>query len=699
MAYQSLYRKYRPQTFSDVVGQGPVVRTLQNALLSGRIAHGYLFTGTRGTAKTTIARLLAKALNCESQDRPVAEPCNACEACAAITSGACIDVIELDAASHRGVADIEEVRRAVGFGPMQYRYKVFIIDEAHQLSSDAKDAFLKTLEEPPASVVFILATTEPQAIPITIRSRCQQFDFKRGSLTEITARLEYVLSRENVAHTPEAVTLVARGAEGSYRDALSLLEQVLAYSPERIDTADVEAVLGALDASQRGRLFTTLVERDAAGALALAGEILDAGKEARTLLRALAAHLRDLLLVRIGGPAAAAQLTPDEVATLQPQARLLAPPQLLRALDLVNEAQSEMRWNNQHRLLVELTLLKLMALDTTAPTVEHAPAPIVFATASPKPTPPKPAPPIASAPTAPPPPVPVAAAPTLPDEPEPDRDDETLPTGFFSDDATIDDEDDYEPAPAPLVAAPPVAEPLLLTDEDDDAPRADDAEEPEHNDGMSLFEEVAVAPEPAVGAPEPEPVATDPRITLETVQRAWPRFLHDAEQISMQAAVMMAAAIPTAVQGTTIVLTFSVRANYELMSLPKKQEFVRRLLARSLGLDSDTVPVRFALDPHAGAAPQRSIAREKVRLDPGQRLDAHLRGTASAEPDPQTPSAAPPFTPTPAPRAAEPRPPRPTPAPDRPDAAAAARARNTTALAEPLVQEALSVFGGDVVDD
>lgn len=379
MAYQSLYRKYRPQTFGDVVGQGHVVRTLQNALATGRIAHGFLFTGTRGTAKTTVARLLAKALNCQSANHPVPEPCNVCASCVAITSGASIDVIEMDAASHRGVADIEEVRKAVGYGPMELRYKVFIIDEAHQLSSDAKDAFLKTLEEPPPQVAFILATTEPQSIPITIRSRCQQFDFKRGSLAEIASRLRYVLDREGVTYTPDAVNLVARGAEGSYRDSLSLLEQVLAFSPKHVTANDVNAVLGSLDADTLVQVVEAVYRRDAPTAFALAGELLDAGKEARTLLRTLSAHFRDLMLVSVGGPAVAQELSPDDVARLQEHACYFTPTQIMRAMDILNEAQGETRWNNQHRLLVELAFLKLMSLGDT-PSAPLLTAPIVFAT-------------------------------------------------------------------------------------------------------------------------------------------------------------------------------------------------------------------------------------------------------------------------------------------------------------------------------
>ena len=382
MAYQSLYRKYRPQNFHDVMGQGHVVRTLQNALASGRIAHGYLFTGTRGTAKTTMARLLAKALNCESAGHPVTEPCNVCEACLSITQGSATDVIELDAASHRGVADIEEVRKQVGYGPMSLRYKVFIIDEAHQLSSDAKDAFLKTLEEPPANVVFVLATTEPQAIPITIRSRCQQFDFKRGSLTEITTRLQQVLDEEGITFSPEALTLIARGAEGSYRDSLSLLEQVLAFSENHIDVESVNTVLGSLDSVMLERVILAIASGNAPEGFTLAGELLDAGKEARTLLKTLSLHFRDLLLVSVGGPAVASELTAEEVGRLQAQARHFTTSQMTTAIDILSEAQQETRWNNQHRLLVEMAFLKLMTLQvrdkTSGATATLQTAPIVF---------------------------------------------------------------------------------------------------------------------------------------------------------------------------------------------------------------------------------------------------------------------------------------------------------------------------------
>jgi DNA polymerase III delta subunit len=301
---------------------------------------------------------------------------------------------------------------------MEMRFKVFIIDEAHQLSSDAKDAFLKTLEEPPSNVVFVLATTEPQAIPITIRSRCQQFDFKRGSLQEIASRLRYVLECEGVSYTEAALSLIARGAEGSYRDSLSLLEQVLAFSPGRITPADVDAVLGTLDGEMLARVTEAVAHKDAPTAFALAGQLLDAGKEARTLLRTLSAHFRDLLLVTVGGPAVAQEMTQDEVKSLQAEQRAcrFSPQMLLRAMETLNEAQGETRWNNQHRLLVELTFLKLMTHDGppaaagaaafALPHVQFTAAPIVFPDSVPAAEPriytPLPSAPLPSAPLPPP---------------------------------------------------------------------------------------------------------------------------------------------------------------------------------------------------------------------------------------------------------------------------------------------------------
>ena len=670
MAYQSLYRKYRPQTFADVVGQGHVTRTLQNAIASGRIAHGYLFTGTRGTAKTTVARLLAKALNCESSDKPVAEPCNQCPACLSITSGGNIDVIEMDAASHRGVADIEEVRKSVGYGPMELRYKVFIIDEAHQLSSDAKDAFLKTLEEPPPNVVFILATTEPQAIPITIRSRCQQFDFKRGSLADITGRLSYVLKCEGVSFTPDAVAMVARGAEGSYRDSLSLLEQVLAFSPERLNAADVHQVLGTLDAEALHKVVDAVAQRDAPTLFALAGEMLDAGKEARTILRALIAHFRDLLLVSIGGPAVAAELTPDEIPALQDQMRAFSPPQIMQAMDVLNEAQSETRWNNQQRFLIERTFLKLLTLGAS-PATPIQTAPIVFAAAPVK------QPEMAAEVPLIAPPVPMTAPPIAPPRPAPAPE----PKEVIADDAALELPADYFAEPEDASDEDAIDESDLLDEADEETPVSSvttetdsseilidapddraDAEPPDNSPG--LFDMAVPDDEPDAGddtmdfdrggdapAPTPtrpvsppaaliEPIAEEAVIadrrpanppvlpaapdkepnlfTLEMVMQIWPHFMADASRISKKTQMMMAQALPTEVSGATLVIVFSNRAALDMMSDPKGTDFVRKLLLRRLGIEKLTL--RFALSESALPPPVRQQTKKIVK-DPIAALD------------------------------------------------------------------------------
>jgi len=668
MAYQSLYRKYRPQTFADVVGQGHVVRTLQNALQSGRIAHGFLFTGTRGTAKTTVARLLAKCLNCESGSEPVPEPCNHCDACLAIAAGSCIDVVEMDAASHRGVADIEEVRKAVGYGPMQYRTKVFIIDEAHQLSSDAKDAFLKTLEEPPPGVVFILATTEPQSIPITIRSRCQQFDFKRGSLSEIAGRLKTVADAEDVSIAPEALHRIARAAEGSYRDSLSLLEQVLAFCDRTVTSADVDTVLGALGADHLARLVSAMAAHDTAVALELASDFTDSGKEVRTVLRAVASHLRDLLLLRAGADPSSIGIASDEHNILKQTAGQFSTERLLGAIDMVNAALSDLRWNNQHRLLLEITFVKLTSrfVDrdpdvASAPRVEPTRAASAVAP-PPRPapvSPPQPSPTVVSvAPTSPPPATLAASA--TPQAPPTTR-------------AGLDPEEDIEDLGP-----------------DQDGPGLFDILEPAPSGSPSRAAEPAPEAVPSAGSalPEPRPSAfpppdtqSAPEFSLDDVLRIWPLFLDEAGKFSKQAQVFLTAARPTSVDSGVVVITFSNRANCEMMQQQKQQEFIRRMLGRSLGAASGSVPVRLVVDD--GLQPvARQSRTSKPRHNALAALDALELSPEQPESRPvETPSAPPPPSVVVKPTA-----------PVAPDPPAENVADN------PLVQDILSTFGGTIID-
>jgi len=371
MPYVSLYRKYRSQSFADVMGQDHVTKTLQNAIRLGKVAHAYLFCGTRGTGKTTTARLLAKALNCEKG--PSENPCNECAACTAITGGSAIDVIELDAASHRGVKDVEQIRDNVKFPPMELRYKVYIIDEAHQLSGDAKDAFLKTLEEPPPHAVFVLATTEPQSIPATIRSRCQQFDFRRGSLRDIRDRLRFVASGEGIEAEDSALDLIATNAEGSWRDAISLLEQVMSYTDAAITMDDVHVVLGTVTQDFLFQLVDALADGDPRGAFQAAAEVVESGKDIQQLLKSAAQHLRNLLVASVSKDLG--ELTTNEqlAAKFQEQSARFDTPTLLRAIEVFAEAEREIRYTDQHRLIFELALLR--AIEAVHPTEVARPIP------------------------------------------------------------------------------------------------------------------------------------------------------------------------------------------------------------------------------------------------------------------------------------------------------------------------------------
>lgn len=397
MPYISLYRRYRSQTFEDVMGQDHVTRTLQNAIRLGKVSHAYLFCGTRGTGKTTTARLLAKAMNCDKGPTPT--PCNVCPACISITEGRAMDIIELDAASHRGIGDVKDINENVKFAPMELRYKVFIIDEAHQLSNDAKDAFLKTLEEPPQHTIFILATTEPQSIPITIRSRCQQFDFRRGSLRDIRDRLKYVADGEGVKVEDAALDLMAENAEGSWRDALSLLEQVLAYTDGQITIDDVNTVLGTVNREFLFGLVDTLSERDESGAFQAAAEVVESGKDIQQLLKSIAQHFRNLLFAQVSRDLSDLTTSEELVSRLRSQSEKFGRGSLMRAVEILTEAEKDIRFSDQHRLILELALLKAIeALNPSQPQVvaqaqETRQPPVEQPKSAPKPEPEEPAPP------------------------------------------------------------------------------------------------------------------------------------------------------------------------------------------------------------------------------------------------------------------------------------------------------------------
>jgi len=342
MATQALYRKWRSQTFEEVVGQEHVSLTLRNALRDGRMSHAYLFTGPRGTGKTSMARILAKAINCLDDD-VARRPCNQCRICTAITEGHQLDLIEIDAASNRGIDEIRDLRDRIGYQPNEARYKVYIIDEVHMLTKEAFNALLKTLEEPPPHAVFVLATTEPDRVPETVRSRCQRFDFRRIPTPEIVEHLAAILSQEGRQAAPEALVAIARRSTGSMRDAISLLDQLLSYGDEVLDLERVERVLGLVDIHAIGRLVDAALTPDAAAGLSFINGMVAEGVELGQLVDQVVAYLRGVLFVRVAGGSDLLDVPQDVAATMVQQAGQAEVAFLLGALRAFMEARSDLR--------------------------------------------------------------------------------------------------------------------------------------------------------------------------------------------------------------------------------------------------------------------------------------------------------------------------------------------------------------------
>jgi DNA polymerase III subunit gamma/tau len=434
MSYQVLARKWRPRTFDEVVGQSTVTRTLKNALASGRVGHAFLLSGARGVGKTTTARILAKALNCSKGDAATPDPCGECSSCVEITAGTSLDVQEIDGATHNGVEQVRELRESARYNPARDRFKVWIIDEVHMLSTGAFNALLKTLEEPPPRVKFIFATTEYHKIPDTILSRCQQYDFRMIPARELITHLRKVADADGIKVSDDTLARIARAAEGSARDGLSLFDQVLSFSGSEVRDEDVSALLGLIDRDLLFGASSAIAASDSLALLELVERLSDYGADYRNFARELLLHFREILLTKVApeGSAILVAIAPDEVRRLRPLAEAYSEEDLLRAFEVMSRAEGDLRFAQDPRVTLEFALLKLAHLRRLVPLAELVarvealggkgalPRPAAVSALPPRPVPPAPKPTALPRPASPP-----ASAPDVPPSTPPEGGDLT----------------------------------------------------------------------------------------------------------------------------------------------------------------------------------------------------------------------------------------------------------------------------------
>ena len=361
MPHVSLYRKYRPATFDEVMGQEHVTRTLVNAIESGRISHAYLFAGSRGTGKTSTAKLLAKALNCA--EGPTAHPCGKCDSCVSISAGSSLDVIEMDAASNRGIDDIRDIRDKVAFATVEGKYKIYILDEAHMLTKEASNAFLKVLEEPPAHVIFVLCTTEAHKVLPTIQSRCQSFEFRRPDATMVLEVLTRIAAAEEIDIDDESLATIARSSAGAFRDAIGTLDQLATYCQKKILLTDVLSMLGTVESELLFEAVDIIAASDARGAILFINRLADRGRDFGQFAQELVAHLRNIFLMQQLDeyPPGIINVTGDDLVRLKGQARILSPDKGLRFIELLTRALSSMKRGSDPRLQLELAFIIMTA--------------------------------------------------------------------------------------------------------------------------------------------------------------------------------------------------------------------------------------------------------------------------------------------------------------------------------------------------